>query len=86
MEARLAIAGICLLSASDPCRGGEGEVPDVPWPMETLERPPARALKTLAMDNCIGCHEKSQYANEKGAGVVRTEARHVSTDCYTCHR
>lgn len=54
-------------------------------PMETLTRPPARPLKTLAMNNCIGCHEQSDYANEKGAGVVKTGSRHVSTDCYTCH-
>lgn len=55
-------------------------------PMETLERPPARALKTLAMTDCIGCHEKWEYPNEKGAGVVKTVARRVSTDCYACHR
>jgi hypothetical protein len=55
-------------------------------PMETLERPPAHPLKTLAMTDCIGCHEKSSYSDEKGAGVARTVARRVSTDCYTCHR
>ncbi|MFI5341094.1 MAG: cytochrome c3 family protein [Candidatus Methylomirabilales bacterium] len=54
-------------------------------PMETLTRPPARPLKTLAMNNCIGCHEKSEYANGEGAGVVKTGSRHVSTDCTTCH-
>ena len=55
-------------------------------PMETLERPPAHPLKTLAMTDCIGCHQKSSYSDEKGAGVARTVARRVSTDCYTCHR
>jgi hypothetical protein len=54
-------------------------------PMETLERPPAHPLKTLSMNDCIGCHEKWEYPDEKGPGV-RTVARRVSTDCYTCHR
>jgi hypothetical protein len=53
--------------------------------MESLERPPARALKTLTMNDCIGCHEKWE-GPEKGAGVVTMAARRVSTDCNTCHR
>ena len=55
-------------------------------PMETLTRPPARALKTLAMNDCIGCHQQWEWPNEKGAGVVKAVARRVSTDCATCHR
>jgi phage tail sheath gpL-like len=53
--------------------------------METLTRPPARPLKTLAMENCIGCHEQSKYVNGEGAGVMKTGTRHVSTDCTSCH-
>ena len=55
-------------------------------PMETLDRPPARALKTLAMNDCIGCHEKWEGPKEKGTGVVKVAARRVSTDCNACHR
>jgi hypothetical protein len=54
--------------------------------METLERPPAHPLKTLAMNDCIGCHELWEWANEKGTGMGKTAARRVSTDCYACHR
>jgi len=54
--------------------------------METLDRPPARPLKTLAMNDCIGCHEQWEWPNEKGAGLVKTVARRVSTDCNACHR
>ena len=55
-------------------------------PMETLERPPERALKTVTMSDCIGCHEKWEDPNQKGPGVVKVAARRVSTDCNTCHR
>jgi predicted CXXCH cytochrome family protein len=55
-------------------------------PMETLDRPPARALKTLTMNDCIGCHEQWERPPEKGTGVVKVAARRVSTDCNTCHR
>jgi hypothetical protein len=55
-------------------------------PMETLDRPPARPLKKLTMNDCIGCHEKWERPNEKGSGVVKVAARRVSTDCNTCHR
>ena len=54
--------------------------------METLDRPPARALKTLTMNDCIGCHEQWEGPKEKGAGVVKIAARRVSTDCNACHR
>lgn len=56
-------------------------------PMETLDRPPARPLKTLTMDDCIACHEERARGVEKTAerGVV-TAARARSTDCNSCHR
>ena len=56
-------------------------------PMETLDRPPARPLRTLAMNDCIACHEAQARRVEKtaGPGVVKT-ARALSTDCNTCHR
>lgn len=59
-------------------------------PMETLDRPPARPLRKLAMDDCIGCHEKWEWPKEiteGGTEPVRVAAgRRVSTDCYACHR
>jgi hypothetical protein len=58
--------------------------------METLTRPPARPLKALRMDDCIGCHERWQWPTEApapGAEPVRAAAgRKVSTDCNACHR
>ena len=50
-------------------------------PMETLERPPARPLKTLSMGDCIACHERW----EKERAMPAAERR-ISTDCTTCHR
>lgn len=71
-------------------------------PMETLTRPPARALKKLTMNDCIGCHEQWQWPKEAGetkqrgavAGAKEREpgpvtpaaVKRVSTDCITCHR
>jgi len=59
-------------------------------PMETLTRPPARALKTLAMNDCIGCHEKWEWPRETGETTTKrvkpAAARRVSTDCNACHR
>lgn len=65
-------------------------------PMETLTRPPARPLKTLAMDDCIGCHERSvprlarageADPTDRETGPVRVVAgRRLSTDCNACHR
>ena len=55
-------------------------------PMETLDRPPTRALKTLTMNDCIGCHEGWERSNEKGTGGVKVAALRVSTDCNACHR
>lgn len=62
-------------------------------PMETLSRPPARALKTLTMNDCIGCHDQWQWPRE-AAGATASESdmekaattRRVSTDCNACHR
>lgn len=62
-------------------------------PMETLTRPPARPLKKLTMDDCIGCHEQWQWpaaatdAPGPDPGSVRLAGgRRVSTDCNACHR
>jgi hypothetical protein len=53
-------------------------------PMETLDRPPARPLRTLSMDDCISCHEKWE---QKGAKTLKASVeRRISTDCNTCHR
>lgn len=59
-------------------------------PMETLTKPPATPLKTLAMSDCIACHE----SREKTAGAKTTETRaqdaitgrSLLTDCNACHR
>ena len=56
-------------------------------PMETLARPPARALKKLTMNDCVGCHERWEWPKEKQIELVKvTAVRRVSTDCNTCHR
>ncbi len=56
-------------------------------PMETLERPPARPLKKLAMTDCIGCHEKRSQPGERTTGPVTVVAsRSLATDCNACHR
>lgn len=58
--------------------------------METLDRPPARALKRLTMSDCIGCHEAWRWPNEtkeKETGSAKGAAvRRVSTDCNACHK
>lgn len=54
--------------------------------METLDRPPAHALRTLTMNDCVGCHEKWERSDEKGPGPVKAMAQRVSTDCNACHR
>ena len=56
-------------------------------PMETLTKPPAAPLKTLAMNDCIACHESS----EKTVAAKTTEAQTIAgrsllTDCASCHR
>lgn len=59
-------------------------------PMETLDRPPAYALKKLSMDDCVGCHEKWEWPREEaeeGAKPVKAVAKpRVTTDCNACHR
>jgi predicted CXXCH cytochrome family protein len=58
-------------------------------PMETLSRPPGRALKKLTMNDCIGCHEQWEWPKEKEKGMASVKVaavRRVSTDCNACHR
>lgn len=56
-------------------------------PMETLDRPPARPLRTLAMNDCIACHEERARRVEKNADRAGARvARALSTDCNSCHR
>ncbi len=59
-------------------------------PMETLTRPPATPLKTLAMNDCITCHESREKAlAAKAASTQPRDAmtgRSLLTDCTTCHR
>lgn len=53
-------------------------------PMETLDRPPARPLRKIAMADCIGCHE-----HQRGAPATPEAtrlAKTASTDCNNCHR
>jgi hypothetical protein len=66
--------------AEVPCQTCHG-------PMETLDRPPARPLKKVTMDDCIACHEKRRDGGERRAGPVAVvAARAISTDCNACHR
>ena len=57
-------------------------------PMETLERPPPRPLKTLAMGDCIECHLKSMSAARVTNMTHSTEVRirRLVNDCNACHR
>jgi hypothetical protein len=55
-------------------------------PMETLRKPPATPLKTLAMNDCIACHESSEKTVAAKTTEVRMMARTLLTDCATCHR
>lgn len=55
-------------------------------PMETLDRPPARPLKKLTMDDCLGCHEKAAVRIAKTEGRPAVADRPRSTDCNACHR
>ena len=58
-------------------------------PMETLDRPPARPLKTLAMEDCIACHSKSKSKAIRKINAAQpsniSEQRLVN-DCIVCHR
>jgi Cytochrome c7 and related cytochrome c/Class III cytochrome C family len=59
-------------------------------PMETLTRPPATPLKTLAMNDCITCHESREKALAAKAPSTQPRdaiaGRSLLTDCTTCHR
>lgn len=59
-------------------------------PMETLEEPPTKSLRTLTMNDCIGCHEKWERPSDtavKGTEPVKVaRVERVSTDCNACHR
>jgi hypothetical protein len=58
-------------------------------PMESLTKPPARALKKLTMDDCMACHAKSTeaaVAGVKGEAMHEISRRQILNDCNTCHR
>jgi len=57
-------------------------------PMETLEQPPPRPLKTLAMQDCIDCHLKSMSGDRNADRAHSTEVRirRIVNDCTFCHR
>ena len=57
-------------------------------PMETLERPPARPLKMLAMGDCIACHLQSVSNTPKTDMTHSAEMRikRLVNDCDVCHR
>ena len=59
-------------------------------PMETLDRPPPRPLKALAMDECIACHTKSKTTTRAVPVAqpihVNVGARQLANDCIVCHR
>jgi len=58
-------------------------------PMETLDRPPPRPLKTLAMDDCIACHLKSNLAAAPSVEVMHSPpvpSKRLVNDCLVCHR
>jgi hypothetical protein len=58
-------------------------------PMETLERPPEHALKTLSMDECMACHDqrvREGNNNKEGKHLAKSETTRLLNDCLTCHR
>jgi hypothetical protein len=56
-------------------------------PMETLDRPPSRPLRSLTMDDCLECHERQpQAAGAPTGGKAMAAARPALTDCLACHR
>lgn len=56
-------------------------------PMETLAKPPPRALRTLTMSDCIGCHEEwPARFGTAAAPAAAPPVQRVSTDCTSCHR
>jgi hypothetical protein len=58
-------------------------------PMETLDRPPQRPLKTLSMDDCIACHTKAKANATRKINVAHpsnVSAQRLVNDCIVCHR
>jgi len=58
-------------------------------PMETLDRPPPRPLKTLTMDECIACHLKAKSAGVRQVKVMHpahVSSKQLVNDCNVCHR
>jgi hypothetical protein len=59
-------------------------------PMETLTKPPATPLKTLAMSDCIACHESHETTSRAKTTEARAQdaisGRSLLTDCNACHR
>ena len=61
-------------------------------PMETLDQPPRRPLKTLSMDDCIDCHTKSgsqvkvKAPKETAAHGETVSVRQWANNCIVCHR
>jgi hypothetical protein len=58
-------------------------------PMETLDRPPPRPLKMLAMEDCIACHTKSKVNAVRKIDVahaVNVSTQRQVNDCTVCHR
>ncbi len=52
----------------------------------SLDQPPSRPLKTLAMEDCIACHETSSPTRVATQVSTLSAQPAVSTDCNTCHR
>jgi predicted CXXCH cytochrome family protein len=51
--------------------------------MASLDRPPARALKTLAMAQCTGCHDQWRWPKDTPKAIA---SRPIAGDCAACHR
>lgn len=49
----------------------------------SLERPPARPLKTLSMAECIACHERWRWPADTPEVIA---SRPIAADCNACHR
>jgi hypothetical protein len=58
-------------------------------PVETLDRPAPRPLKTLAMQDCINCHAERMWTTTVAGKTVhptKLVAHRRSADCIMCHR
>ncbi len=58
-------------------------------PMETLDRPPPRPLKSLKMADCIDCHTQTKSFASAKVGALHPSAvsrQRLVNDCVTCHR